>query len=478
MAEKNRQTGIRAGKINDGWILAFYLLLFFSVAAALAIAQPHLCNVPVASHPPDEPHRYFVSRFICRYGRLPNGFDPEIRIPGWGISYGFYTMLPYMVQGYVMRFVNLFTDSELILLYTARFVNVCTGTAMAAVVYGIGGRLFSDRRFKWLFCFLVMFLPQSLFIHSYVNTDSMALFSTSVIVYAWIRAYREGFGVKIDLILAAGIILCALSYYNAYGFILSSILLFLAAFFRKEDGKRRYDWKSMLRNGLLISAVVLLGTGWYFIRNAVLYDGDILGLDSLRRCGELYGDPQLLPYGRSYAARGVPFLDMLKEYYFKGLIESFIAVYGSMTIFATHKMYVLYILLLSAGLAAFIVVPGKGGLTELPGGVERVFLHLNMAFCVLMPLALCLYYAYAMDYQYQGRYIMPGLIPLMYFVTAGLKKLADLKWLPQKWVKIKKVMRLLASAAVYAAMAMVVIILLKMVFVYAMPVYLQAGSII
>ena len=83
-----------------------------------------------------------------------------------------------------------------------------------------------------------------------------------------------------------------------------------------------------------------------------------------------------------------------------------------------------------------------------------------------------------MDYQHQGRYLMPGLVPLMYFVTAGLKKLAELKWIPAKWGKIKKVMRVLAGIAIYAVMIVAVIILLRMVFACAMPLYRQAEMII
>lgn len=465
-------------KIKDEYILIVYLLLFFGVAAMIALLQPHKDNPPIFSNPPDETNRYLISRYICRYGRLPNGYDPEIRIPGYGISYGFYTMLPYIVQGFIMRFVNLFTDSELLLLYTARFVNVFTGTGMAAVVYAIGNRLFSDRRFKWLFCLLVMFLPQSLFIHTYVNTDSMALFSTALIVYALIRAYQEGFEIKTSLILAVGIIICSLSYYNAYGFILSSIILFLGFFLKKENGRFHYDWKTMLMRATLIAGVVLLGIGWYFIRNAVLYDGDFLGLDSLRLSGALYGDPNLLPYGHTYAARGLSLQTMLEENrFFEGLFYSFVAAYGSMSIWGGIKMYQFYKLLFRVGLLAFLIVPGEGGLTELKWG-RRLFVHINMIFCILMPIALCLYYAYSMDYQYQGRYVMPGIIPFMYFVASGLKKLAGLKWLPDKWVNVKKIIGVMARIALCLSIAAIMYILFKMVFAYAMPVYLQSERVL
>ncbi|MCH5275377.1 MAG: DUF2142 domain-containing protein [Lachnospiraceae bacterium] len=466
------------GKIKDKHIFIFYLLLFFGIAAIIALHQPHMDTPPLYGNPPDEPNRYLVSRFICRYGRLPNGYDPEIRIPVYGISYGFYTMLPYMVQGFVMRFVNLFTDSELLLLYTARFVNVCTGTAMAAVVYGIGGRLFSDRRFKWLFSLLVTFLPQCLFIHTYVNTDSMALFSAALIVYAWVRAYQEGFTVKTSLILAVGIIICSLSYYNAYGYILSSIILFIAFYLKKENGRLCYDWRMFLMRGALISGVVLLGIGWYFIRNAILYQGDLLGLDSLRTSAALYGNAELIPYNHSYAARGLSLQTMLQEHqFFKGIFFSFVAAFGSMTVWGGRSLYLFYALLFLLGWMAFFVVPGEGGMTEL-NLRQKLILHINMIFCILIPILLCTYYAYSMDYQYQGRYVMPGVIPFMYFITAGLKKLAGLKWLPDKWEKTKKVLSIIANVAVYAAMAAIIILLFRMVFSHALPVYLQSEGVL
>ena len=36
---------------------------------------------------PDEEMRYRVSEYIINHGALPDGRDPEIRNPNWGISY-------------------------------------------------------------------------------------------------------------------------------------------------------------------------------------------------------------------------------------------------------------------------------------------------------------------------------------------------------------------------------------------------------
>lgn len=462
--------------IRERILFGCYLAVFFCLAAVIALLQPHADTPPWFANPPDEPSRYLVSRYICRYGRLPNGFDEEIRIWGYGISYGFYTMLPYIVQGFVMRFVNLFTQSELTLLYTARFVNVCTGTGMAALVYGIGRRIFQDSRFRWLFCVLVMYLPQSLFLHTYVNTDSMAMFSTALIAYALVRAYGEGFDCRNCLLLAAGIIVCALSYYNAYGCILAGILLFAAYFVSREGGKIRYDYKEMLKKGCLISVVVLFGIGWYFIRNALLYDGDFLGLETLKKCGEMYGNP---PYSRSHAALGIPLWQMLFDNpYFTGLINSFIAAYGSMAIYAGYWTYCFYKILFLTGLLGRLLPrkrrPGERG----PG--QRLLIHVSLLLWILLPVALCIYYAYTMDYQYQGRYVMPGLIPFMYYVTSGLQRWAGFDWVPLRGRAAGSLafLRKLGRGACLCAIAAVIFFLFRMVFCKAVPVYLEIGYVL
>lgn len=46
-----------------------------------------------------------------------------------------------------------------------------------------------------------------------------------------------------------------------------------------------------------------------------------------------------------------------------------------------------------------------------------------MALAAVIPCILLVYYSYCSDFQAQGRYIMPALIPVMYFVTLGYDSL-------------------------------------------------------
>ena len=52
-------------------------------------------------------------------------------------------------------------------------------------------------------------------------------------------------------------------------------------------------------------------------------------------------------------------------------------------------------------------------------------LELIFGLNIIIPIILTLYYSYFSDYQPQGRYIMPMLIPLMYFVVLGLEKIIE-----------------------------------------------------
>lgn len=298
------------------------------------------------------------------------------------------------------------------------------------------------------------------------------------------RIYRKN-----SLWLSGGIILCALSYYNAYGFILSSILLFIVYFLQQKDGRYCYDWKEMLKKGSFISAIVLLGIGWWFIRSYILLDGDILGLATRDKMVIQYGIPEVNPLTMAtYQNRGYTVWQMMRENSFlEGAFYSFVAAYGSMSIYGNIWMYRLFKVFFFVGIASCILLGirqgRKGRLGERIFTVEdsvarggwglreqfsipkwkKIFFHCNMVFCILMPLFLLIYYAYSTDYQNQGRYLLPAVIPMMYYVIRGLQKLAHLKWVP-RWLQ---------NIGVWMSVILLVGSTIWMVYGIALPIYLQ-----
>lgn len=465
MREEGRQVGVWRVE----WLIcAAYFTGFLVMALVMALFQPHVDNVSaIPLSPPDEYFRMLIPKFICEHGTIPTGLEEEVRITGCGFSYGLYNVLPYIIQGYCMRFVNLFTESGLALLYAGRMVNVVFGMIMAWVVYLLGGRLFKDDRFRWLFCFAVMYLPEHLFVHTYINTDSCCMLSTAMILYGLVCAYQDGFNYKNSIWLSVGIILCALSYYNAYGYILSSMILFVGYFIRKDE-HLRLDLKPMFRYGLFISAVVLLGAGWWFVRAYFVLDGDILGLRTKEQLALLYALEETSPLN-TYQAKGIGVWQMLRENnFFQCLYDSFIAAFGSLSIRGNRWTYLSYKLFFGAGILGWVYAWIFDRETRKISG-RQVFFHLNMFLCALLPLAVMINYAYTMNYQHQGRYILPSLIPIMYYTVEGIERLASVR------IRKSALPDVLVNAGVAFALFIAAGSAVYMVFLRALPVWLEFG---
>ncbi len=474
LRNKQTDTGSRAvqgtgtaGKYGKQAAELLFLLLVFASILCFAIVQPF-------GDPPDEINRFKVVRYISEHGSLPRGDDPEVLLDGYGASYAFQPILTYIIQGFLLRFLGRFSLEWEALLLGARMVNVVFGVLTAWFVRRIAKEAWEHPGAQWTFSIMVMFLPQHLFLHSYVNTDSMALLSIAILFYVLLRAGRTGYGGKECLLLAVGVILCAMSYYNAYGMILAAILVFVLDFIEISDevpeaqsgGRRiRIAWKPLLQKGGLISVLVLAGIGWWFLRNGILYQGDIIALEARKQCAILTATEEFNPLTRfTYQGAGKTLGEMLFETgYLTLLRDSFIAMFGPMQI-PTHGLIYLgyqWMWILS-GLAAILPIErllkkaGKNpGLekhriksqktetqqpeTQKPGaqqlknqepekpkaGTQRqAVFHGSMLLFCLITIGLSIYYSYSWEYQPQGRYILPVVIPMMYLVTKGIRKLS------------------------------------------------------
>ena len=56
----------------------------------------------------------------------------------------------------------------------------------------------------------------------------------------------------------------------------------------------------------------------------------------------------------------------------------------------------------------------------------RAAFYICMALACAITIGLCVFYSYTWEFQPQGRYILPVLIPFMYLVTLGIGKLCRL----------------------------------------------------
>ncbi|MBR1472208.1 MAG: glycosyltransferase family 39 protein [Lachnospiraceae bacterium] len=399
--------------------VAVYMLLFLLMCLWLAVLQPIEDTPPLYTNPPDEHSRYLIPTYICQYGKLPDGTEPEVQIPYYGGSYALFPGLSYIVMGMVMRAAGAFGADAAGLLLAARSVNILYGLLMAFFVWLLGRRLFSKQSSLWAFCCGVMYLPQQLFLHSYVNVESMCMLSIAVMLYALVRMRQEGIGAVNSIVFAVGAVLCSLSYYNAYGYLLMSIGWFVLCCFCREKDRYRLDVKKLFSYGGLILLIWCAGAGWWFVRNAVLLNGDVTGMQTLKAAQAATGAYR----APTAMERGIGIIGMLKENdTLWELFRGFVAAYGSRSVYAGIKYYYLYALFFLGGFLGlgYPVLRDRKRLT-----VQGICAHALWLFACGITFSLWLFYCYTTDYQVQGRYVLPCTIPVFLWVTMGYEALSE-----------------------------------------------------
>ncbi len=410
------------------------LYLFVFLAAVFAFIMCWACIQPLNSSP-DESMRYDIVKYILNHGCLPDGRDPEIRNEIWGISYGFYPILAYMLMVIPAKIVSLFTTDTMAIVIAARLVNAIFGTLMAYFVFRISEMLFKDKA-KYLFTVLVTFLPGVIFVHSYINNDSMAIFSGAWIIYAWIRSMKEGWTWKICVHLSLAIAVCALSYYNAYGYILCSIIFFFTTILigNQVENKAKY----VASRTALIVILVLALISWWFIRNYMLYDGDFLGWNVTTKYAEMYAMDGYKPSQRdNLAQNGYSAWDLLKmRGTFSGnwtltVMISFVGTFGFLNILMPYWLSYIYLAVIFIGVIGIFCSLRKTFAVTKKCENRRMLrklgvFHWMLMLMIIITIALLIYYNLYSDLQAQGRYLLPMAVPLMIFVTKGIQRLLSI----------------------------------------------------
>jgi hypothetical protein len=433
-------------KITGKTAEILFLLFVFAVEAVLAANEAF-------GMMPDEFSHFEVVYYIYRHGIIPTGYEPQIQVPYWGASYAFQPVLAYMIQGWLMRFIDLFTDNIYILALSARLVDCIFGVIMAWFVRQISRLLWDGKSMQWLFTFMVVLLPENLYIHSYINTDSMAAMSVAIIIYAMLKGEEDDYSRRTMVLLSAGISICLLSYYNAYGAVLTAFICFVVHFL----SAKRY--RAMWGKAGFVALLVAIMAGWWFIRSGILYNGDILGLHARSLATLTQAEAAYNPLTKkTFANTGRSVMDLLRSEYHTYVYHSFICTMGAMDLPTKLVFYQIDKVLLALA-AVLCIVPVKSSVVFWKDGRQKRTIELLFAMDMIITASLHLLYSYAYDYQPQGRYLLPMLIPLMYFMTVGADKGGSLilRVLRGRYARV-------GTAAVNAARSAIVIYILFSLF--------------
>lgn len=407
------------------------LLVAFICMMTFATVQPF-------GDGPDEINRFKLVEYIYNHGTLPVGDDPEVLIDGYGGSYAFQPMLTYIIDGYLLRALRVLEPSLEMRVFISRLVNVFIGLLTAIYVKKLSDLLFENKKTAWAFTLAVVFLPQNLFIHTYVNTDSMGLLSIAVILYSLMRGLKDDFSRNSCITLAIGIILCALSYYNCYGIVVCAMIFIVFYFWKKfrtvndsntssENKLPAYDYKALFNKSIFISIIVLVGIAWWFIRNAILYNGDFLAMEARALCAAETCTEAFNPLTRdTYQKLGIPLKEMVfGTDYFTLVWKSFIAMFGPMLIPTHHYIYMAFRDIFFVAVIG-LLIPTKTSVLTWAKTSQKWLTHGIMMIGIVIPVILALSYSYGYDFQPQGRYYLPIVVPFMYFLVMGVEKIIGL----------------------------------------------------
>ena len=438
-------------KKNKKIIMAIFLIGLFCYYLIWTISQPY-------NSCPDEKMKWDICKYIAEHNSIPDGRDESIRDSIWGISYAFQPILTYMICAVFVKIASIFTTQQFALVVAARLVSTISMTLTIYFVIKIANKLFKDKGiYKYLFIIFIAFQPITAFLASYINNDSTAILAISMIIYLWILGLESNWKTKHCILLGGAVGFCALTYYNAYGYILCSVLICLSS-----AVLNKMDAKEIAKKALIVASVAFAVAGWWFVRNAIIYDGDILGTKTQNEYGDKYALEQYKPSVRKTPENSNESIwHMLNEdAWANTTAKSFVGIFGYHSILMSNKIYYSYLSLwLIGGLGCLLKF--KDLFIYKKEEKSKYILNYIFVIAIIIPILLSIIYSYTSDFQPQGRYIMGIIIPFVYFVVNGIQTMLE------KFIKSEKIRNII----IIMIMLLIIAISFKAIFSYVIPAY-------
>ena len=227
---------------------------------------------------PDEYAHIKIPKFYIDYGRLPvflrdPGMAKDCRPNGidCGTSYSTLANYGYLINALAMKFVPSSWMSEDYM--RGRVGSILMAVAFILVAWKVTKLIFPKDNLLFLTTMVVLAsIPMFTFLGSYVNSDIAGILSNILVFwFCWEVINRDKMNLKLLILggVATGLVL--LSRINEY-----PVLVLLPWVFLVRWWTRKLPFKSVFLEAVLVCLVAFIVSGWWFIRNWVLY-GDPTG---------------------------------------------------------------------------------------------------------------------------------------------------------------------------------------------------------
>ena len=402
---------------------------------------------------PDEIHHFEVPHYIFTHHRYPV-FGPDrdlyIRVPPGQPDdidhriYGWYATNPW--GAYLCGAATMFALGWTPLagtIYSARLSSVIIGVLVVYLAYLIARQLFPSRMDLRLGVpFLIAFIPQVTYTAAYFNPDMFSVLCTTLVLYAGVLGLQDGFAWRTSLFLGLSLGLSALARINCWIVVLPFSLVLLLL--------HRQVWRShrqrfLARWGLVFLIPAGVFALW-FAYNTATY-GDILATQVFNQAWA-QDRPHLVPF----AAQGYPVFSFLADTtWLEWTFTSFWCRLGYMLV-PLSPWYYCVILGFCTASALGLGLGFLRRMRERPRFRRSWRLHVLILFAlVIIVLVVASFYnSFYQDFQPQGRYLFPVLVPLSTLLVLGLGEVAVTRWGQRLiWLVAGSWMVLLQAASLY-----------------------------
>ena len=294
-----------------------------------------------------------------------------------------------------------------------RFYSILLGLGTVYFTYRLARRILPQREPLVLaVTAFVAFLPQFLFISAAVSNDNLIIFLATVMLFLLVRFFGKDLsrtpGWKQAALLGLVLGLALLSKLSG----LNLLLLTAGVFLLHACSTRR--WRAAMRSLLILALVAAAISGWWYVRNWVLY-GDFTALG---------------PFLAIVGTRPTPlgFGNFGKE--MEGLRISLLALFGWFNIPVAHWVYQIWdLFLLAAGAGLLLGLWRRLRNHPHPGQFFRQRLAMLALLAWLALLSISLIRWTMMTPGTQGRLLFPAIAAIAFFLMLGWRE-----WLPGRRV--------------------------------------------
>lgn len=367
--------------------------------------------IPYNNAPDENTHFHYSVEFIIQHHRLPVwGVDDLERFRHALSSYNHMPALNYVLYAIGGALANKLFGLEIYM--GARLVSLGWGLVFINFLFLAARELCASNKNALIVSAAAALIPQVFFSFCYVNGDAHSLAIAAILGYALMRLLRTQ--TNPDIIFAgAAIGLLFAAKYNYYLYFPCIAVFLLLAIMR-----RKISWRTFGKLAVATAILSLLVSGFWFIRNAILYGTPLPTLISEDFIKSIGMTRDAYPINRGINMASLTWL--VQNGFMETTFNSFFAVFGYMNVGFHRTIYIL--LQFIVPLIAFLFILDLVMTRDRIAWIMLGWLFLMAGALMALHVYACLTY----DYQPQGRYQFVILVPVALYTGWVITRQASL----------------------------------------------------